>query len=297
MRRTTIFILVLAAVAGGAVWLAASRKPEPAAETDVVRVHATFYPLAEAARRIGGAHVSVVTMTPPGAEPHDYEPTPRDIAEIGKGSVFVMNGGVDAWADRVLPDLRARGAVVARASDRLPEIGEDPHVWLDPVRAAVIGDLVRDALIDADPVHAAEFRANAAAYAEDLRGLDRAYQDGLAECEIRTVVTSHEALGYLAERYGFTAVPIAGIDPEEEPSPRQMAEIVDEARKAGVKYVFFESLISPKLAETVASEIGGGTLVFDPIEGLSDEAAAAGEEYFSVMRGNLAALRTAMLCR
>ena len=211
MKRALVFLLALAAISVGAVWFASTRQAAPQASETSVPAYATFYPMAEAVRRVGGAHVHVVTLTPPGAEPHDYEPTPRDLASIGAGGVFVMNGGVDAWADRILPDLRARGTVVARAADRLPEVAEDPHVWLDPVRAAAIGELVRDALSEADPAHAAEYRANAEAYADDLRALDQAYLDGLTSCELRTVVSSHEALGYLAARYGFTAVSVAGI--------------------------------------------------------------------------------------
>jgi zinc transport system substrate-binding protein len=297
MKRPLIFLLALAALSAGAIWFASSREAAPIPDVSLLEAHATFYPLAEATRRVGGDRVRVATLTPPGAEPHEYEPSPRDIASIGAGGIFVMNGGVDAWADRILPDLRARGTVVARVADALPEIADDPHVWLDPVRAKTIGGLVRDALIEADPSHATEYRRNAEAYFEDLQALDHAYEDGLKDCDIRTVVSAHDAFGYMAERYGFKSMPIAGIEPEEEPSPRQMAEIADAARKAGVKHIFFETLVSPKLAEAIASEIGAQTLVFDPVEGLSEEAMAAGEDYFSVMRENLAALRTAMVCR
>ncbi|HTK60214.1 MAG TPA: zinc ABC transporter substrate-binding protein [Candidatus Baltobacteraceae bacterium] len=297
MRRLQYFLLALAAASVGAVWFASTRQAQRPADAAVLSVHATFYPLAEAARRIGGARVRVETLTPPGAEPHDYEPSSRDIASIGSGGVFVMNGGVDAWADRILPDLRARGTIVVRAADALPEISKDPHVWLDPIRAKTIGERVRDALAEADPAHAADYRANAETYLGELDALDRAYEDGLKACGLRTVISSHATLGYLAARYGFSAIAIAGLEPDEEPSPRQMAEIADAAKKAGVKHIFFETLVSPKLSEAIASEIGAETLVFDPVEGLSEEAMASGEDYFSLMDANLGALRTAMACK
>lgn len=296
MKRVILFVCVLVIVSVGALWFADRQRAISSKDASLVSVTATFYPLAEAARRIGGAYARVSTLTPPGAEPHDYEPTPGDIAAIN-GGIFLLNGGVDAWAERLLPDLRTRGALVVRVADRLPEIGKDPHVWLDPVRAQTIAALVLDALVKTDPAHADDYRRNADAYLRDLTALDSAYAAGLKTCGIRAVVTSHDALGYVAARYGFKVVPIAGLNPEEEPSPRQMAEIAETARKAGVKYVFFETLMSPKLAQTIASEVGAETAVFDPIEGLSEKAIASGKEYVSVMRENLAALRKAMVCR
>lgn len=297
MKRTLLLIGVLAVAALAAVWLAERARPPVPTAVARLSVAATFYPLAEAARSIGGDRVEVVTLTPPGAEPHDFEPTPKDVALMSAGDVFLMNGGIDAWGDRLIPDLKTQGVIVARMQDDLPEIARDPHVWLDPVRAELIAAIVRDALIEADPAGAESYRLGAVAYRRELADLDRAYASGLASCGSRTVFTSHDALGYLAARYGFTAVPIAGLSPDEEPSPKRLAEIATQAKAAGAKHIFFETLVSPKLAETIASEIGASALVFDPAEGISKEASSRGEDYFSIMRSNLEALKTAMLCR
>jgi zinc transport system substrate-binding protein len=296
MKRVTVLILLLVAASAASAWLAARRQPAKAPERGRVVVAATFYPLAEAVRRVGGERVDVLTLVPAGSEPHEYEPTPRDIAATDGARVLVMNGSIDGWADRFAPVFSAPGRAFVRVADRLPEVEKDPHVWLDPVRAQATVEAIRDALLAADPAGEAWYRAGADRYLEDLRGLDAAYAEGLRSCSRRKVVSSHDAFGYVAERYGFEAVPIAGLSPEEEPSPKRMAEIAAEAKAAGVTRIFFETLVSPKLAETIAREIGAKTAVFDPIEGLSDEDAAAGGSYLTVMRRNLEALREAMVC-
>lgn len=283
-----------------------------------LRVVATFYPLAEFSRMVGGELTDVSAVVSPGVEPHDYEPTPRDLVSIENADVFVMSGaGMDPWAEKLVPTLREKGVAVVNASEAVTLLateehdehegeayGEehehgvyDPHFWLDPVFAESIVGSIRVAIIGKSPEHTDAYEANAATALSELSELDGEYRTALSTCTRQEVITSHDAFAYLANRYGFEAHSIAGLSPEAEPSAGRIAELVDLAKKENIRYIFFETLVSPKVSETLAHEIGAETLIFDPLEGLSAEDAAAGKNYFSVMRENLANLSMALECR
>ncbi len=248
---------------------------------EATTVVAAFYPLAWAAEQIGGEETHVVNLTPPGAEPHDIELSPRDVEAVRGADlvVYVGSGFQSAVED----------AVAQRDGSSLDVSGgdQDPHVWLDPVRFARIAEEIGDAL--GRPEAGREL-------ARRLRGLDRDYMTGLAHCERRTLVTTHAAFGHLAARYGLTQIPLAGRSPEAEPSPRELERLVDEVRESGATTVLAEPLVSSRLAETVAREAGAKVAVLDPIEGLTEEQLAGGEDYLSVMRRNLATLKEALGC-
>jgi zinc transport system substrate-binding protein len=256
-------------------------------------VVAAFYPLAYAAQQIGGH--SVENLTPSGAEPHDLELTPRAVAEIQQADVvlYLGHGFQPAVSDAV---GGARGRVVDvlaglplhTAEGQEEGLTADPHVWLDPVLYSRIVERIGSVL--GRP-------ARAAAPIARLRALDRDYRTGLAHCARREIVTSHAAFGYLAQRYGLRQVPITGVTPESEPSAKQLADVVKIVRRTHATTVFFETLVSPRLAETVAREVGARTAVLDPIEGLTASEQSRGDTYFTVMRRNLANLRKALSCR
>lgn len=170
----------------------------------------------------------------------------------------------------------------------------DLHFWLDPVLMADAAAAVAETMSEVDPENADGYEDNLAALREDLDALDQEYQDGLASCELDTVVVSHDAFGYL-ERYGLHFEAIAGLSPDAEPSPRHLAALADLIRKENVTTVFSETLVSPEMAKTLAAEVGMETAVLDPIEGLSDQ--TADEDYLSLMRSNLEVLREANRCR
>ena len=170
----------------------------------------------------------------------------------------------------------------------------DPHFWLDPVRLASVGDALADRLTEADPDGAATYEQDAAALRTDLEALDAEMQAGLAGCAVDTLVTGHDAFGYLGDRYGLEVVGISGLSPSAEPSPAAQAEISELVRERGVATVYTETLVDPAVAETVASEAGVRTAVLDPLEGLTDE--SAGSDYLEVMRANLATLQEGQSC-
>ena len=275
-----------------------------------LRVVASFYPLAEVAQRVGGDRVRVANLTPAGGEPHDFELTSRDLDRIETAAVLLyLGGGFQPAVERVVG--RAGGEVVDVLTDELgllggedegdghehdDEHGTDPHVWLDPALLKRIVPRVESALAAADPAGATIYAANAAAYGGELDVLDRDYKNGLARCDRRVIVSAHASFGYLARRYDLVQEPITGLSPEAEPDPRRLAELAAKVRRQGITTVFYESLVSPKVAHTLAREAGVTTAVLDPIEGLTKDDQREGKTYLSIMRDNLAALRTALGC-
>jgi zinc transport system substrate-binding protein len=272
---------------------------------DRPQVVAAFYPLFEAAERVGGDLVRVRNLTPAGSEPHDIELNSRQVDQIEDAAVVLYLGrGFQPAVEKAAE--RAEGAKVdvlgslgglrpAGAGDQ--QLDVDPHVWLDPRQQKAIVARVAGALSEADPANRATYEANAGAYSRELDELDANFAAGLAACDRRVLVTAHEAFGYLAARYGLTQEAIAGLEPESEPTPQRLADLAGRVRAGGTTTIFYETLVSPKVAESLAREAGVRTAVLDPIEGLTDADAKAGRTYISAMKENLAALRTALGCR
>lgn len=258
------------------------------------RVVAAFYPLAFAAQAIGGPSLDVRNLTPSGAEPHDIELTPQEVAEIQKAKlVLYLSHGFQPAVEKAARGAGERRLDVLQGIGLRRGVGDeagrtDPHVWLDPVLFARIVRRIGTAL--GRP-------AAAAALAARVDALDGEYRAGLRDCARRTFVTSHAAFGYLAARYGLRQAAITGLDPEAEPTASRLASLAALVRRLGTRTVFFERLVSPKLAETVAREAGARTAVLDPIEGLTPAEASLGTTYLSLMRQNLRALRSALQCR
>ncbi len=249
-------------------------------------VVASFYPLAFAADEIGGAGVSVVNLTPPGVEPHDLELAPGDVKRIADADLVLYLGGGFQPAVEEAAQRSSRPVDLLEGLD--VQAGGGPHVWLDPLRYAELVERLGRLLDDEDA---------AGSLAGRLRELDGELRRGLADCDRRVFVTSHAAFGYLADRYGLEQVSVTGIEPEAEPAPADLAQVVDRVRETGATTVFVEPLASHALAETVAREADIGVATLDPLEGLTEDQLAAGEDYFSVMRANLAALREGLGCR
>ncbi|CAN5128357.1 zinc ABC transporter substrate-binding protein [soil metagenome] len=281
------FILILAlalTISGLAVGCGGSDDHSSTRET----VAASFYPLAFAAEQVGGEAVSVENLTPPGAEPHDLEVSPSDVSKIKSADLVLLLGhGFQPQLEDAAgsgPDVVA--LLDTRALDLRPD--GDPHVWLDPIRYMKIVD--RLGVVLRRPAAASRLLAR-------LRKLDKDFRLGLANCARRDIVTSHEAFAYLAERYGLDQIAVTGLNPEAEPTPQALHQTVDVVRASDATTVYFERLVSPRLAETVARETGTKKAVLDPIEGLTDTERKQGTDYFTLMRANLHALQTGLGCR
>jgi zinc transport system substrate-binding protein len=306
-----------AALAVGALTACGDDAPDAGAAPDKLDVVAAFYPLQFVAEKVGGDAVTVTNLAKPGAEPHDLELNADQVAQIVDAKVVVYLKGFQPAVDEAVqqqggdrafdvstavPLLDASDAGHSHEGEEPggegheeePATGQtDPHVWLDPTRLATIGEKVAERLGKADPDHAVDYTSRAAAFRADLDALDKEYAAGLKTCQRREIVTSHSAFGYLADRYDLEQIGITGLTPEDEPSPQRLAEVATEAREHKATTIFFETLVSPKVAETIASEVGAKTAVLDPIEGLQP---GSSDDYFSVMRKNLAALEPALGC-
>lgn len=269
-----------------------------------LKIAASFYPMYFFASEIAGNRAEVFNITPAGVEPHDFEPTTQDLAKISNSHMVVLNGGVELWADKLSQNLDNQKTVVIRASEgfltrQTPEDGKlslDPHVWLSPNLAKQEIDRIAGALQKLDPGDESYYLDNAKQLKLKLDKLDQSYKTGLGHCKQKDIVTSHAAFGYLANAYGLNQVAIAGLSPDEEPSSSDLIRIAQYVREHNIKYIFFESLVSPKLADTLATEVGAKTLVLDPIEALSQDDLAAGKNYLTKMQDNLANLKVALEC-
>ena len=325
-RRRRAAATSVALTAAAALTLGGCATEAGADDSGRLQVLASFYPLQYVVDQVGGDLVDVTSLTPPGAEPHDVELSPRQVREVGEAEVVVYLAGfqpavdtaVEAREPAHLVDAAATPAVAehmgeateehaeeeadehaaeeetaAETDDGHGHDGQDPHFWLDPTLLAAVALDVADTLGEADPEHADDYTTAAEALGTDLAALDTELTDGLADCERDVIVTSHAAFGYLTERYGLEQVGISGLDPESEPSPARLREIREVVTEHGVTTVFTETLVNPKVAETLADDLGITTAVLDPVESQTDDAT----DYRGVMEQNLSALRAALGCR
>lgn len=265
-------------------------------EAKKIKVSASIYPLYFFSSQIGGGKTSIFNVTPAGAEPHDYEPSTRDIAQIESGNMLVLNGRLEAWGDKITNNLKGTNVKVIVAGQGL-FTQTDPHIWLDPELAKKEVREITQGFISIDPGNNKFYEDNENKLDMKLDLLDSAFKEGLRSCQSRDFITSHSAFSYLAKRYGLNQISISGLSPDQEPSARELADIAKFAKENNVKYIFFESLVSPKLSETIANEIGAKTLVLDPIEGISDDDIKQGKNYFTIMENNLKNLKLALNCQ
>lgn len=292
------------------------KKTVPQSE-NIPTIVATFYPLAHFAQQVVGKQVEVITLIPTGAEPHDYELSPQDLVKIQKADVFIYNGQqLEPWAQEIATELRGKGKTVIEASAEVGDLisvedighthegeteeihGEfDPHVWVDPVRAKQIVSAIENKMIQQYPLSQDEYKKNAELYKTQLDDLDKQFNESLQSCSVREIIASHDAFEYLAKHYNFVVNPITGISPESEPSAFVLSNLADHAKSKNIKVIFFETLVSPKVAEILAKEIGAKTDVLNPVEGITDEERQKGETYISIMQKNLLSLQQAMVCQ
>ncbi|SBT88352.1 zinc transport system substrate-binding protein [Streptomyces sp. DI166] len=320
VRRQHISGLAVAAVTAlGLGTLSACSDSVAVGNTEKFDVVASFYPMAYLAEEIGGEHVNVTTLTQPGQEPHDLEISVKQTAQLEESDAALYLKGLQPSVDEAiaqsevgtkidaaeLTSLEKHGTEVGghaeeheeeheeeHGHDHDHEDGQDPHIWLDPVKYAEVAEGVGKAFEKADPDHAADYRKNTEALVGRLNDLDARFEDGLRDTDTKVFITTHAAFGYLAERYGLTEEAISGLDPESEPSAARVKELSEMAKEDGVTTVFYETLVSDRTAKTLASDAGLATAVLDPLEGITDK--SAGDDYIQVMESNLKALRTAL---
>ncbi len=271
-----------------------------------ITVVTSFYPLYFFASEIAGKNADVVNITPAGVEPHGYELTARDIARIEGSALLVINGvGFEPWGKRVKENLDPARTLVLSVADELSTqtimhsgtTVVDPHFWLSPLFAQTIVEQIAKGFMTIDPRNRNVYAANTKILNERLTELDATYRQALADCAVGDIITAHAAFGYLAAAYGLRQVSIAGVSPDAEPSSRQLTQLARFVKTRGIRVIFFETLVSPKLSETLAKEVGATTLVLNPLEGLTEDERRQGKDYISEMLANLSNLKLALQCK
>ncbi|WP_371371460.1 metal ABC transporter solute-binding protein, Zn/Mn family [Sporomusa aerivorans] len=301
-----------------------SATPSDSLSQPKLKVLASVYPVYDFVRQVGGEKVDVSLLVPAGAEPHEWEPSAKDLIQVKNAKLFFYHGAnFEHWLDKVTAKdvLGSTTAIEVSKNIQLiegsahehehdgeeakhghankhkeqPEKQElDPHVWLDPVLAQKEVLNIAEALAAADAANADYYRANAAKYNGELQKLHEEYQAGLQNVKQRTIITSHAAFGYLAARYHLEQVAIMGLSPDAEPTPEKMADIINLCREKQVGYIFSETIVSPKVAETLAREAGAKVLVLHPIDALTPTEIQQGKNYLLLMRDNLVNLKLAL---
>jgi zinc transport system substrate-binding protein len=310
-RRFGVFACLLSLLAAAACTSTGSAGT-PTRTPGHLKIVAAFYPLQFITQRVAGKNATVVNLTQPGAEPHDLELTPRQVASLTTASLVIYEKGFQPAVDEAV--LQSENPEVIDTTTAVPlrpltapgdnaghgeaaggdHLALDPHVWLDPTAVSRIARVVESRLAIIDPAHAADYAHNTRALEVELRRLDRSFRIGLRHCVRTEFITTHAAFGYLAEQYHLTQIGISGLSPDSEPSPARIAEVQRIAREYRLTTIFSETLVSPALAEAIAGDLGLRTDVLDPIEGVT--AQSRGNDYLSIMTSNLTALRKAGGC-
>ena len=275
-----------------------------------VKVAVSIAPLADLAQQVGGEQVTVSTLIPPAASPHTYEPTPAQVREVAEADVLALVGlGFEFWAEDLIESAANPDLVVVYTSEGIEVVHEEdehegeehevgnPHVWLDPRRAMVQVRHLGDALIEADLAHKAEYEANSGAYLAQLEALDEEIAAQVATWSSREFIAFHPSWVYFAQRYGLMQAAVVERTPGREPSPAELAEIIETARRIGAKAIFAEPQFSPKAAETIAAESGAQVLFLNPLGGPLRQAQDEAEgptSYLEMMRYNVAQMEKAL---
>ena len=292
---------------------AANTSSGSAAAPGVTKVSVAFYPLEYAAAKVGGDKVSVTNLTLPGQEPHDLELTPQQVASLEEADLVVYLKGFQPAVDKAVEQSGAKNKLdlsqviqlhpATEDHDHDSDAGEtedhdhgttDPHFWLDPTLEAKAVDAIANELSKINADNKSTYETNAKNVTNDLTALDEEYKSSLTNCQVKTIITTHAAFGYLTERYGLEQIGISGLSPNEQPSPARIAKVQEEAKEHGVTTIFFETLTSDEVAKAIAGDLALKTAVLDPIEGITTE--SAGQDYPSVMKANLDAIKQANGC-
>jgi zinc transport system substrate-binding protein len=270
-----------------------------------LNVIASFYPMYDFAKNVGGDRIDVKTLIPAGVEPHEYDPTPSDIIALNNAQILVLNGVIeDSWAPKLIEGLDNKALKVVDTSKGIPLVasmdadmpGNDPHIWIDPALAERQVIAIRDAFIEADPAGKDVYEANAAAYIQKLKELDGQFRSTMATCKKKDILITHATLAYFCKEYGCNQVPIEGVNAEGEPTPAVVAAIIDQAKEKNITVVFVEKLLNPQTAQSIAGEINGRIAVFNTAHGLTAEEQQRGEDYLSQMKENIDTIKTNMDC-
>lgn len=250
-----------------------------------LQIYTSIYPIYDFTKKIGGEKISVYNMTKAGAEPHDFEITSKDMANLSKADLFIYNGGgMEHWVDTIKEALKDIKYI--NTSSNINENNLDPHFWLSPINAKIQMENIKNGLIEIDSENKNYYESNYNLYANRLTELDEKIKTSLSDIKNRNLVLTHPAFGHFCKEYSLNQIAIA----RDEADPKAMAEIIEFIKSNNVRAIFYEEFSSSKLVDSIAKETGIKILTLNPIESLSEENIASGEDYFSIMEKNLISL-------
>lgn len=305
-----ILILIMSIIIG-TVSVGCNNSKNTTNTSQQINVYATIFPIYDFTKNIGGDKINLNYVVPPGVEPHEWEPSPKLIGDIQSSNVFIYNGlGIDSWSENMIDASENKKIVLVEASDKIKPLkyedehedeeedkdhGEyDPHVWLNPEYAIKECENIKNALIKADPNNKDYYEKNYNNYIKEIQNLNVSYKENLSNIKNNTIIVSHGAYGYLCEAYNLKQISITGLSPNQEPSPAKLGELTKFAKENNTKYIFFDGLVNPKTAKTLANEAKIQTQTLYSIDGVSKEDFENGESYISLMKGNLDVLTKAL---
>lgn len=312
LRKSVLWLLVLALAVSAAGCHAKNANGD--SDEGRIRVYATFYPLYDFTVKIGGDRVYVENLMPAGVEPHDWEPGPQVIKSLHDADLLVYNGlGFDTWVESIRKSLAGESVTFLCASEGIEPLhgngrpdhedehyGDhvydvpDPHVWLDPYLALLQAENICRALAGLDPEGAEIYEANLEKFRRDIEQLDSAYADALANVPRREFIVTHRSFAYLARRYNLVQVSITGLSPHNEPTAKDLKDLVDFLQEHEIGYILREPFSGGRLEEALARDTGARIMTIHPLACLSEEELSAGKDYFSIMLENLETLKTAL---
>jgi len=307
MKKRILFLILVVAVLLAFFWLFNYRVVSNKI-VGKVSVVTTLFPYYDLARTIGGDKADVSLLLPPGVEPHSFEPKPSDIFKINSADIFVYTGDfMEPWAKDILVGINNKKLSVVKAGDVVNLLngsdeglgsGTDPHIWLDLSNSENIVDAIASAFVKKDPQNSDLYIQNAHELKNELKDLDNGFKIGLSNCQTKTLIYGgHYAFGYLIKRYGLSYFAAQGLAPDSEPTAQDIARLISELKKDNIKYVFYEELSSPKIAETISEETGAKLLLLNAAHNISKDDMNKGVTFIDIMKENLINLRTGLQCQ
>lgn len=309
--KKILFVAVAAVIIAGGVYIGLTKNKKPQTDLTKIQVMTTLFPLYDFVKNIGGDKTEVSLLLPPGVEAHNFEPKPSDLVKINQADIFIYTGKfMETWAEDIINGISGKNVQVVDASLGITVLAEqrvdltgknngiDPHIWLDFDNAKIMVDNIAAALTAVDSVNADWYQNNAAEYKNKLTELDQEYKTNLAQCASQEIIYGgHYAFGYLAAKYGWSYQSAYGLSPDAEPSAKDFAKIIEQIKNDKIKYIFFEELVSPKAAETLATETGVGLLLLNPAHNLTKKDFMNNISFIEVMNNNLDNLAIGLRCQ
>jgi zinc transport system substrate-binding protein len=285
--------------------------------TKKLEVVTTLFPTYDFAQKVGKDTINVSLLLPPGLESHTFEPKPQDVVRINKADIFIYTGKyMEPWVEDLLKGVSNKNLLVVDASTGIELIseghhdedegdhddhhgGKDPHIWLDLANAQIMVDTIAKALVEKDPANSAFYLNNAKEYKSKLADLDRRFQETLSTAKHKKIIYGgHFAFGYFAKRYGLEHdSPYDGFSPNAQPSPKAIAGLINQLKQSGIKYIYYEELLDPKVARTISQETGAKLELLHGAHNVSKDELRRGVTFLDIMEDNLKKLKVGLECQ